>query len=385
MPHYYSLGKIPTKRHTVYRQPDGRLYHEELVSTEGFSSDSSLVYHLYPPTQVVRIGEPISVAPKIVISQNLQNRCLLSFKITADNDYLKSRRILMANQDVQIITAAPDNSPMNYFYKNAEADEIIFIHEGRGILHTSFGELPFTYGDYLLIPRGVVHQFSFHSANNRLLIVESFSPVRFPKRYLSPYGQLLENAPFCERDLGKPENLPTIDQRGEFLIYIKKQQHIWPYYYENHPFDYVGWDGCYYPYRFSIHDFEPITGRVHQPPPVHQTFEGHNFVICSFVPRLYDYHPEAIPAPYHHSNLDSDEVLYYVAGEFMSRSNVEKGMLTLHPLGLPHGPHPGTIEKSIGAKETKELAVMIDTFKPLCLTEEALNIEHKSYYRSWVE
>jgi homogentisate 1,2-dioxygenase len=257
----------------------------------------------------------------------------------------------------------------DYFFKNADADEMIFVHEGAGLLKTMYGELRFGYGDYLVIPRGTIYQMEFDSSVNRLFIVESFSPIRFPKRYLSKFGQLLEHSPFCERDIRPPGNLVTHDTTGDHLIRVKKKGVLYGLHYNHHPFDVVGWDGCCYPFAFSIHDFEPITGRVHQPPPVHQTFEANNFVVCSFVPRLYDYHPDAIPAPYNHSNIDSDEVLYYVDGDFMSRKNVTRGMITLHPAGIPHGPHPGTVEKSIGKKETKELAVMVDTFHPLMLTK----------------
>jgi len=273
----------------------------------------------------------------------------------------------------------------DYFYRNSDAHEMVFIHQGEGTLKTMYGNIDFGYGDHLIIPRGVTHQFDFKTSENRLFIVESFTPLRFPKRYLSRNGQLLEHAPFCERDIRKPQNLETHDEKGDFLIKIKRDNMIFPYHYQTHPFDVIGWDGFHFPFALSIHDFEPITGRVHQPPPVHQTFETPTFVMCAFVPRLYDYHPDAIPAPYNHSNVDSDEVLYYVDGEFMSRKHVEKGMITLHPTGIVHGPHPGAVEKSIGKLETRELAVMVDTFKPLKLTEQALQIEDKDYYLSWLE
>jgi homogentisate 1,2-dioxygenase len=271
----------------------------------------------------------------------------------------------------------------DYFYKNASADEVIFIHEGTGTMRTAFGELKFGYGDYLVVPRGVIYQMEFDTEDNRIFYVESFSPIETPKRYRNEFGQLAEHSPFCERDFRKPSNLITHDETGEFLVQIKKQDKVFPFTYANHPFDYVGWDGFFFPYAFSIHDFEPITGRVHQPPPVHQTFGCRGFVICSFVPRLFDYHPNSIPAPYAHSNVDSDEILYYVDGEFMSRKHVERGMMSLHPMGIPHGPHPGTVEKSIGAKETLELAVMVDTFKPLKLTQAALDMEDPHYWESW--
>ncbi len=382
--HYHSLGQIPPKRHTQFKKPDGSLYHEELFSTEGFSNTYSLLYHCNAPTQILQAGEPYSIAPVVVHDKQLKHRSLKGFQIAQEDDYLKARKPVLVNDDCKIILAAPRQSMTDYFFKNADADEIIFVHKGAGVLKSMYGLLSFEYGDYLVVPRGTVYQLHFNTSDNRLLIVESAGPVTPPKRYRNEFGQLEEHAPYCERDIRKPQQLETHDARGEFLFYIKKQDVIYPYFYLNHPFDVVGWDGYVYPYAFSIHQFEPITGRVHQPPPVHQTFDGRNFVVCSFVPRLYDYHPLAIPAPYNHSNIDSDEVLYYVDGDFMSRKHVEQGMITLHPGGIPHGPHPGTVEKSIGAKETRELAVMVDTFRPLRLTEHALQIEDKDYYRSWL-
>ncbi|SFO67575.1 homogentisate 1,2-dioxygenase [Chitinophaga sp. YR627] len=385
MPHYHKLGNIPHKRHTQFRKPDGTLYSEQLFSTEGFSSNSTLLYHCHPPTEIIKVDEPYSVAPRVAEEKMLKHRSFQGFNIKPEADYLKSRKPVLVNSDCHISLAAPTQSMTDYFYKNADADELIFVHEGAGVLHTQYGQLPFGYGDYLQVPRGTIYQIKFTSTDNRLFIVESFSPIRYPKRYLSQYGQLLEHAPYCERDIRQPQNLETIDEAGDFLIRIKKKGIMYPIHYAHHPFDVVGWDGCEYPFAFSIHDFEPITGRIHQPPPVHQTFEGHNFVVCSFCPRLFDYHPQAIPAPYNHSNIDSDEVLYYVDGDFMSRKHVTRGMITLHPGGIPHGPHPGAVEKSIGAKETKELAVMVDTFHPLQITQEALEIEDERYTMSWAE
>ncbi len=385
MPYYHRLGEIPNKRHVQFRKPDGSLYSEQLVSTEGFSDDYSLVYHHYPPTLVKSIEEPYSVAPEAIIEKNLQNRSFQGFSVKPEKDYLKSRKTVMFNNDVAIILAAPQDSMKDYFFKNSGADEMIFVHEGEGVLKTMYGLLNFRPGDHLIVPRGVTYQLHFKTSANRLLIMESYSPIRFPKRYMSKNGQLLEHSPFYERDIRLPETLETHDEEGDFLVYIKRDHMMFPYHFATHPFDLIGWDGYHYPYALSIHDFEPLTGRVHQPPPVHQTFEGRNYVTCAFVPRLYDYHPDAIPAPYNHSNVDSDEVLYYVDGEFMSRKHVERGQLTLHPTGLPHGPHPGAVEKSIGQKETNELAVMIDTFKPLKLTKVALDIEDKDYYLSWLD
>lgn len=385
MSHYYTLGKIPHKRHVQFRKPDGNLYAEQLFSTEGFSDDYALLYHCYPPTMITSTDEPIDVSPKVAEEKMLKHRSFEGFKVKPEADYLQSRKAVLVNGDCHIVLAAPQKSMTDYFYKNADADEMIFVHEGTGKVKTQYGELPFSYGDYIVLPRGTIYQIEFNDEKNRLFIVESFTPLRFPKRYMSKYGQLMEHAPFCERDIRTPQNLQTIDEKGDFLIKTKKKGILYGLHYGTHPFDVIGWDGCCYPYIFSIHDFEPITGRVHQPPPVHQTFETNAFVVCSFVPRLYDYHPDAIPAPYNHSNIDSDEVLYYVDGEFMSRKHVTKGMITLHPAGIPHGPHPGAVEKSIGAKETAELAVMVDTFRPLQLTVEALEIENDGYVMSWAE
>ena len=385
MPIYHTLGSIPAKRHTVFRKPDGSLYAEELVSTEGFSSLYSLVYHCHPPTIVKALGQPYSVEPKIAREKHLRHTSLIGFNIKPEDDYLESRKPVLVNSDLHISLAAPRKSMTDYFYKNSQADEVIFIHEGAGILKTGFGKIKFQYGDYLVIPRGTIYQLTFNDEKNRLFIVESFSPIRTPKRYRNAFGQLEEHAPFCERDIKRPQDLETIDEIGDFNVLIKKQGIIYPYTYGTHPFDFVGWDGFHYPWAFSIHDFEPITGRVHQPPPVHQTFQAAGFVICSFVPRLFDYHPLSIPAPYNHSNIDSDEVLYYAEGNFMSRRGIERGSFTLHPGGLPHGPHPGTVEKSIGAKETKELAVMLDTFRPLHLTTDAEEFVDAKYPMSWTD
>ena len=385
MPHYHSLGSIPHKRHTQFRKPDGSLYAEQLFSTEGFSNDYSLLYHCYAPTDIVHTDVPVDVSPRVAEEKMLKHRSFEGFGVQPSDDYLQSRKTILMNNDCHISLAAPKQSMANYFYKNADADELIFVHEGSGSLHTMYGSLEFGYGDYLVVPRGTIYQISFKFPDNRLFIVESFSPIRFPKKYLSKNGQLLEHSPFCERDIRSPKELVTLEEKGDFLIKTKKKGSLFGIHYGHHPFDVIGWDGCCYPFAFSIHDFEPITGRVHQPPPVHQTFEGNNYVVCSFCPRLFDYHPNSIPAPYNHSNIDSDELIYYVDGDFMSRKNVTRGMITLHPGGIPHGPHPGAVEKSIGAKETKELAVMVDTFHPLLLTMDALDIENPDYTMSWAE
>ncbi|MDA8650772.1 MAG: homogentisate 1,2-dioxygenase [Flavobacteriaceae bacterium] len=385
MPFYHSLGKIPPKRHTQFRKPDGTLYSEQLFGTIGFDGMYSNIYHEHRPTQVKSINKQYSVAPKIAQANNIQSYRMKGFQVPPCDDYLESRTAVLTNADCTIILAAPKKSLTAYFYKNTDADELIFIHKGTGTLRTMLGNLPFSYGDYLLVPRGVIYQIEFDTEDNRLFIVESYHPIYTPKRYRNWFGQLLEHAPYCERDLRKPQTIETHDQKGDFLIKVKKQNDMIEMVYATHPFDVVGYDGYNYPYAFSIHDFEPITGRIHQPPPVHQTFETSAFVVCSFVPRLYDYHPLSIPAPYNHSNIDSDEVLYYVDGDFMSRNDIAPGHISLHPAGIPHGPHPGATERSIGQTKTDELAVMVDTFKPLKVTEAGLALTDGTYHQSWLD
>lgn len=385
MPIYHQLGKIPQKRHTQFQRPNGGLYYEQLFGTIGFDGMSSLMYQVHRPTMVKEILSEKSVAPSIAKEKNMHARLLKGFDIEPQDDFLDSRTALLVNSDIHIGLAAPRKSLRSYFYKNADADEMLFVHKGSGTLRTQLGNIPFEYGDYLIIPRGIIYQIDFDTEDNRLLFAESFHPIYTPKRYRNWFGQLLEHSPFCERDYKLPQDLETFDEKGEFVMKIKKQGMLYEMLYPTHPFDVVGWDGYNFPYGFSIHNFEPITGRVHQPPPVHQTFETKAFVICSFCPRLYDYHPKSIPAPYNHSNIDSDEMIYYVDGDFMSRNNIEQGHITLHPSGIPHGPAPGAYERSIGQTFTQELAVMIDTFKPLSITAQALTIDDGNYYKSWLE
>jgi len=385
MPIYHQLGNIPQKRHVVFQSKEGKHRYEQLFGTEGFSGMQSIIYHVHRPTQVKEILKSYTVQPKIAIDKNIKALLLKGFEIKPMDDFLESRKTLLVNVDCAIGLAAPKKSQTEYFYKNADADEMIFIHKGKGVLKTFMGNIVFEPGDYLIIPRGMIYQMHFEGSENRLLFCESHSPYYTPKRYKNSQGQLLEHSPFCERDYKLPKELETHDKKGDFIIKIKKEGMMHEVVYATHPFDVIGWDGYNFPWGMSIHNFEPITGRVHQPPPVHQTFETSTFVVCSFVPRLYDYHPQAIPAPYNHSNIDSDEVLYYVDGDFMSRNNIEQGHITLHPKGIPHGPAPGAMERSIGQKETQELAVMIDTFRPLMVTEEAMGIDDGKYYKSWVE
>ncbi|HWA34136.1 MAG TPA: homogentisate 1,2-dioxygenase, partial [Cyclobacteriaceae bacterium] len=370
--YYTRLGKIPPKRHTQFRQPDGSLYKEEVVSSEGFSGIYSILYHIHPPTRIKELRQPVKYGPRKLEDYSLRQTHLNTSKVGATgDDYLEARKVLLMNHDCSLAICSPAKRKMDYFYKNAEGDEVLFIHDGGGTLITQFGKLEFRQGDYVVIPRTVIYKLEFNEGPLRLLVIESASPVETVKRYRNQLGQLLEHSPYCERDIRPPVELVTDSSKGEFHMKIKKQGYLHHYVYEHSPLDVVGWDGFLWPYAFSVHEFEPITGRIHQPPPVHQTFQGRNFVICSFVPRLFDYHPLSIPAPYNHSNIDSDEVLYYAEGNFMSRRGIERGSFTLHPGGLPHGPHPGTVEKSLGAKETKELAVMLDTFHPLYLTTDA--------------
>jgi homogentisate 1,2-dioxygenase len=385
MPYYQRLGQIPHKRHTQFRQPDGSLYKEELVSSYGFHGIYSLLYHTYAPTEVRQADEPIPAPVERVLPYKLAQTHLKTsdLEITG-TDFLQARIPLLTNDDCTIAMMRVEALEMDYFYKNGEADEMLFIHEGSGRIVSPFGVLDFKQGDYVIIPRTVIYKLELDNGAGRILWMESRSPIETVQRYRNGMGQLLEHSPYCERDIRGPGALRV--ELGDIptVIKVRKQGSIHAFHYRFSPLNVVGWDGCLYPYALSIHDFEPITGRIHQPPPVHQTFQGHNYVVCSFVPRLFDYHPESIPAPYNHSNIDSDEVLYYAEGNFMSRRGIERGSFTLHPGGLPHGPHPGTVEKSLGAKETHELAVMIDTFRPLFLTRQALPYLDEKYPYSWI-
>ncbi len=384
MPMYHTLGEIPHKRHTQFRRPDGKLYTEQLMGSRGFSGRSSLIYHHNMPTQAREIRKMQDCGVRYSDEQVLRHHHFKTKDLRRSGDPISGRVVLLHNADVSMAIAVPDQE-MTYFYRNGQGDDMYFIHEGTGRVQTIFGELHYRPGDYVVIPRGTTYRFHPDGEPQRYLVIESASSIETPKRYRNEYGQLLEHAPFSERDIRRPERLETFTDRGTHEVRIKARDQIAAYEFEFHPLDVVGWDGFLYPYIFNIEDFEPITGRVHMPPPTHQCFEGRNFVVCSFVPRLYDYHPDAIPVPYNHSNVDSDEVLYYVNGNFMSRRGIEVGSFTLHPSGIPHGPHPGAAEAAIGAKETKELAVMLDTFHPLNVTTEAEPYDDKNYPYSWLE
>lgn len=384
MPFYHALGQFPRKRHLAFRKPDGGLHAEQLVGNKGFTGPASLLYHLYPPTTVVRSRFLSDVTYHADADRTLRHRHFRTKGILAGGSVLTDRVPLLFNAEVALLFAAPGEEETRY-YRNAEADEVVYISEGSGVLESQFGDLPFRQGDYLVLHRGILHRYRPDPGPQRYLIIESRGYVRTPSRYRNEFGQLIEGAPFSERDLRRPATLQTIDERGEFPVVVKQYGGLTEVVLDHHPCDVVGWDGYYYPWAFNIHDFEPIVGMVHQPPPVHQTFQGDGFVVCSFCPRPYDFHPEAVPAPYNHSNVDSDEVLFYASSEFMSRKGIEYGSVTLHPDGIPHGPHPGRAEASIGAKGTNELAVMMDTFRPLKVARDALPLEDPGYTRSWIE
>jgi homogentisate 1,2-dioxygenase len=384
MPFYHRLGEIPEKRHVVFRGAGGGLRYEELFGNEGFSGLSSLLYHARRPVQV-RSSEVLRrLEWDVADDPTLKHRHFLTSKVPSGGDAVLGRVALLYNEDVAISIVLPAQ-PSPGFYRNGQGDEVVYVSDGNGLLESVFGALPYRRGDYVVIPRGTTHRWIPDAIPHRLLVVESRGVVRTPARYRNRHGQLLEHSPYCERDIRRPERLEPRDEAGSFEVLVKQGNAIHRFVYASHPFDVVGWDGYLYPWALNIADFEPITGRLHQPPPVHQTFEGDGFVVCSFVPRLYDYHPGAIPTPYHHTNIGTDEVIYYARDRFMSRKGIEYGSITLHPDGVPHGPHPGTIEASIGAKETDELAVMIDTFRPLRVSREASGIEDRNYFRTWLE
>jgi homogentisate 1,2-dioxygenase len=381
MPFYQKRGDIPTKRHTQFRDDSGNLYWEELISREGFSHMYSNVYHVYPPTSVEAVGELKKYNLKAV-DQTHRHHHIRTANLESDGDAISSRIPLFFNSDV-VISKAHVKESMKSLYRNGNADEVLFIHTGSGTFKSNFGNMALTAGDYLVIPRGVIWQIDVKE-DMRILVTESSSPIETPTRYRNKFGQLLEHSPFSERDIRTPDFVGPVDD-SPMDVEVKLRHGIQTYGYQHHPFDIVGWDGYYFPYIFNINDFMPITGKIHQPPPVHQTFQANGFVICSFVPRPFDYHDQSVPAPYAHSNVDSDEIIYYVEGNFMSRKGIDEQSISYHPMGLPHGPQPGKIEESLGAKETNELAIMIDTFKPLNMTEAALNVDDEDYPYSWIE
>ncbi|MGH9659785.1 MAG: homogentisate 1,2-dioxygenase [Bryobacteraceae bacterium] len=384
MPIYHQLGTVPRKRHSVHRKADGALYAEELVGNKGFTGPSSLVYHLHRPTEVLSVSHVRDVAWQAEDEGGFGHRHFPTTKLAAGPSPTLDRIPVLFNRDVGLEVAAPSRED-DFFYRNAQGDEVVFVSEGAGVLETQLGEIDFGRGDYLVIPRGILHRYRLGAGPFRFLAIESAGYVRTPKRYRNEHGQLTESSPYSERDIRRPRPIEPRDEQGRFRLIVKKQSRLTELVVARHPFDVAGWDGYYYPWALNIDDFEPRVGRFHLPPPVHQTFEGDNFVVCSFCPRPYDFDPAAVPAPYNHSNVMSDEVLYYANAEFMSRKGIQYGSITLHPDGLPHGPHPGRTEDSIGQPRTDELAVMLDTFHPLRVSRAALEVEDKDYYRSWVE
>lgn len=383
MPFYHKLGQVPHKRHTQFKKPDGKLYREEVMGLEGFSSIQSILYHHFLPPRVKRTEDLGPAKPEYADFGPIRHRALQTGKIPLGADPLAARIPLLGNNDV-ILGVSRTAQSMDYFYRNSQAYEVWWVHDGSGTFKSQFGELNFRKGDYIVIPFGVTWQMDI-AEECKFFTIECPSQIEPPKRYRNEYGQLLEHSPYCERDIRVPEKLSTRTERGEYDVRVKVRDRLSLHVLDHHPFDVVGWDGYLYPWIFNIEDFEPITGRLHMPPPIHQTFDAHNFVVCSFVPRLFDYHPEGIPAPYSHSNIQSDEVIYYAEGNFMSRKGIDRSDITLHPFGLPHGPQPGMTEASIGKKETFELAVMVDTFHPLQITKQALEMEKPEYMDSWLE
>lgn len=386
MPIYRTLGAIPPKRHTIFRRPDGGLYAEELMGHEGFHGTSSLLYHAYPPTTVKSARRLRQITWEKDGDTSLRHRHFRTAAARKGGSPTLDRTPILFNADIAMLYVEPDKLDA-HFYRNSQADEVTYVVEGSGVLESPFGDLPYHAGDYVVIHRNILHRWRLDTTAgpSKFLMFESRGHVRFPSRYQNNVGQLVEGAPYCERDIRRPTELRTHDERGDFQLLVKQYDAINELILDHHPFDVVGWDGYYYPWIFNIHDFEPIVGRIHQPPPVHQTFQGDGFVICSFCPRPFDFDPNAVPAPYNHSNVDSDEVLFYASSEFMSRKGIEYGSITHHPDGLPHGPHPGRAEASIGAKYTNELAVMMDSFRPLYVAKAAEAFEDESYHRSWVE
>jgi homogentisate 1,2-dioxygenase len=388
MPYYRRTGEVPPKRHTQFRSADGHLYAEELMGANGFSAASSLLYHRQPPTALVAAETVASPDGGLRANEPLLPHHLRTARLPAGGDLVGGRHLLLANEDVRLSVARP-TAPSG-LYRNATGDEIVYLRTGAARLESSFGLLDCRPGDYVVIPTATTHRWLPAAGEaTAALVIEARGHVGPPARYLSPTGQFLEHSPYCERDLHAPDAPRVVADGngadGTVEVLVRQRSGLTRYHYAHHPFDVVGWDGCLYPYRLSIHDFEPLTGRVHQPPPVHQTFAGPNFVVCSFVPRKLDYHPQAVPAPYNHANVDSDEVLYYCAGDFTSRkgSGIEAGSISLHPAGFTHGPQPGSVEASLGRELTNELAVMIDTFRPLLLADGARACDDPDYPWSW--
>lgn len=383
MPSYRAAGALPPKRHIQFRRPDGGLYAEELLSTQGFESLYSLLYHLRPPTATLDVRAWNRARPQFAPNEPLRNRHFRTQRIAAQGDAIEGRIAVLGNADVTIAVAEFEY-PMSYFYRNVRGDELLFVHRGSGYLESPLGRLDYRAHDYLIVPVGITYRI-VPVERTRMLVYETSGPVQIPRKYRNEFGQLAEHAPYYERDFRPPVLQSPVDDVGAFEVRVAGKERNAIYTVANHPYDVVGWDGYCYPYAFNLDEFAPITGKLHQPPPAHATFESPGAAFCAFVPRLFDYHPLAIPVPYNHSSVDCDEVLYYVSGNFMSRRGVEEGSITLHTAGAPHGPQPGAVEQSLGKTSTDEIAVMVDTFKPLHIAQAASGVEDDEYYRSWLE
>lgn len=383
MPSYVRAGSLPHKRHIQFRRPDGGLYAEELFSTKGFESAYSLLYHLRPPTATLAVNEWKRPAVRLVPNDPLRNRHFKCADLKTGGDALDSRAPVLGNDDILISLAQADRA-MEYWYRNTGGDELLFIHQGAGVVETPFGELAYRAHDYIVLPSGTTYRV-IPSSSTRMLVHESSGMVKIPRKYRNEFGQLEEHAPYYERDFRVPVLKAPVEKTGEYEVRVSNGNRAATYMMQNHPCDVIGWDGYCYPYAFNLEEFAPITGKLHQPPPAHATFEAPGAAFCAFVPRLFDYHPLAVPIPYNHSSVDCDEVLYYVSGNFMSRRGVEEGSITLHAAGAAHGPQPGAVEASLGKTATDEIAVMVDTFKPLQLAAAALAVEDENYYLSWIE
>lgn len=386
MPYYVKLGKVPPKRHTTFYKEDGTLYREELFSTKGFSGIYSNKYHLYMPPEVEKISEvEIDKSANNWNEAPLQYYHFITGKKESNGNIINARNEFLKNDHITISTANITEDS-EFFYRNAQMHEMIFMHYGSGELLSEYGKLPFTQWDYLIVPKGTTYQLKFDDyKNNKIFIVESDTPFEIPRHFRNEYGQLTEDAPYYERDFRPPQFMEPVDRKSDYRLMLKVRNRMFEFKLPHHPFDVVGWDGFLYPYAFNIKEYAPKVGKIHLPPPIHLVFVTEHFVVCNFVPRLYDFHPDAIPAPYYHSNVDSDEVLYYVHGDFMSRTGVQEGSITLHPMGIPHGPQPGKTEASIGKKETEEYAVMIDTFNPLFVTKNVKETMVEDYAQSWLK
>jgi len=380
---YQRLGEVPRKRHTQFWQ-NGRLLTEQVMGLEGFNGNYSILYHLQTPCRVKEVGAFEPIAYDEWVPDAHQHHLLATAEVPPEGDPITGRRLMMWNNDVELsFCRAPDE--MDVFYRNGEGDECIFVHRGSGTLETMFGDVPYGEGDYLVIPRGATYRFLPDAMPQTYLVFTSPGEIQIPRRYRNQYGNLLEHAPYYHRDIHPPVELRTHSEQGEFRMKVRVRGGYQTYVLDYHPFNVVGWDGYVYPWTFNIHDFEPKAGRLHQPPPAHQTFEGSGFVICSFCPRKLDWDPNAVPIPYNHSNLNSDEMIYYVSGNFASRKGIEVGSITLHPAGIPHGPQPGLAERALGLQQTEELAVMCDTFRPLRLSSWARRIDDLDYMYSWYQ